>query len=72
MAAELRDAARTAMQMLPEDYRLVLELTRVRGLTLDEAAHALGRSFEATKKLRTRALARFTAAFEQMRGDGDD
>jgi DNA-directed RNA polymerase specialized sigma24 family protein len=43
----------------------VLSLTRVKGLTLVEAAKSMGRSHEATKKLYARALSRFTEAFDR-------
>jgi RNA polymerase sigma factor (sigma-70 family) len=62
---ETAAAARRAMLELPADYRTVLSLTRVKGLTLVEAAKSMGRSHEATKKLYARALSRFTEAFDR-------
>jgi RNA polymerase sigma-70 factor (ECF subfamily) len=62
IASELADAARRAMESLPEDYRRVLHLARAEGLSLGEAAERMGRSREATKKLYARALAAFTKA----------
>ncbi len=58
---EMRDAAAKAMATLPDDYREVLRLVQVEGLTLKLAAERMGRSHEATKKLYGRALARFAA-----------
>lgn len=56
---ELEDAAARAMASLPEDYRRVLALVQVEGLTLKDAAVKMDRSHEATKKLYGRALSRF-------------
>jgi RNA polymerase sigma-70 factor (ECF subfamily) len=58
---ELRDAAARAMATLPPDYREILRLVQVEGLTLKAAAERMGRSHDATKKLYGRALARFAA-----------
>jgi RNA polymerase sigma-70 factor (ECF subfamily) len=58
---EMRDAAAKAMATLPDDYREVLRLVQVEGLTLKLAAERMGRSHEAVKKLYGRALARFAA-----------
>jgi RNA polymerase sigma-70 factor (ECF subfamily) len=56
---ELEDAAARALRELPEDYRRVLQLVQVEGLTLKAAAERMDRSHEATKKLYGRALSRF-------------
>jgi RNA polymerase sigma-70 factor (ECF subfamily) len=62
---ELEDAAARAMAALPEDYRAVLKLVQVEGLTLKAAAERIGRSHEATKKLYGRALGRFAELLGQ-------
>ena len=63
---EFAEQVRLAMAELPDDYRLVLQLTRETGLTIREAAEHLDRSREATKKLYGRAFLRFTQTFEEM------
>jgi len=68
MDAELSAVALRAMAALPPDYREVLRLARIEGLTLAEVATRMGRSREAAKKLYGRALARFAVAFEEMAG----
>jgi RNA polymerase sigma-70 factor (subfamily 1) len=65
IAGELAVVSRMAMAALPEDYREILRLTHVRGLSLREAADCMGRSREAAKKLYGRALARFGELFER-------
>jgi len=62
---EMRDAAAKAMSTLPADYREILHLVQVEGLTLKVAAERMGRSHEATKKLYGRALARFATLLGQ-------
>jgi len=69
IAGELADASRRAMSALPDDYREILRLTRVQGLSLREAADVMGRSREAAKKLYGRALARFGELFERFTGE---
>jgi RNA polymerase sigma factor (sigma-70 family) len=59
IAAETKEAARRALDKLPEDYRTVLRLLQEEQLDMDQAAERLGRSREATKKLYGRALSRF-------------
>ncbi|MHC4549260.1 MAG: sigma-70 family RNA polymerase sigma factor [Planctomycetota bacterium] len=58
IAAELEDAARAALEQLPEHYREVVRLLQEERLTMAEAAARLGRSREAVKKLYVRALSR--------------
>ena len=58
--------AREAIDMVPPAQREVLRLCREEGLTLRECAVRTGRTYEATKKLFGRGLARFTAAFEGL------
>jgi RNA polymerase sigma-70 factor (ECF subfamily) len=66
------DVAR-AMAVLPEDYRAVVSLVRVEGMTLQDAAGVLGRSYEATKKLYGRALSRLADLLDVKRtGDGHE
>jgi RNA polymerase sigma-70 factor (ECF subfamily) len=48
-------AVQEALQQLPSDYRIVLTLRDLDGLTNGEAAQALGRSAAATKSLHFRA-----------------
>jgi RNA polymerase sigma-70 factor (ECF subfamily) len=47
-----------ALEHLPEDYRDVLVLRHLEGLTFSQVALRMGRSLEATKKLWARALDR--------------
>ncbi len=56
---ELTEISRRALAALPEDYREVLRLSQLNGLSLRQTAECMGRSHEATKKLYGRALARF-------------
>jgi len=69
MAAELAEQAKMAMSRLPEDYREVLRLSRKEDLNLKEIAVHMGRSYEATKKLYGRALARLGTVLREMRGE---
>jgi RNA polymerase sigma-70 factor (subfamily 1) len=55
---ELKDAVRRALNQLPEDHRRVLRLLQDEGRTMDQAARAMDRSKEATRKLYARALLR--------------
>jgi len=68
MDAELSAVALRAMAALPPDYREVLRLARIEGLTLAEAGSRMGRSREAAKKLYGRALVKFADLFEAMAG----
>jgi RNA polymerase sigma-70 factor (ECF subfamily) len=47
-----------ALALLPEDYREVLILRHLEGLTFPEVAQRLGRTLDAVKKVWTRALVR--------------
>jgi len=58
MAGELEARARDAMGRLPDDYRRILALVQSQDMSLQQAAGELGRSYDATKKLHARALAR--------------
>jgi len=59
IAGETREAAREALERLPEDYRTVLRLLQEEHLDMDQAAARMERSRDATKKLYGRALSRF-------------
>lgn len=72
MASEAASLAQRARDSLPADYSEILVLTMERGLTLHDAADAMDRSYEATKKLYGRALVRFRAAFQELQGAADD
>ncbi len=65
--AELREAVRSALADLPEDYGRVLRLVRLEGRTLAETSVEMGRSREAVKKLYGRAMVRLS---EALRRDG--
>ncbi len=69
IAHELGELARRALTTLPESSREVLRLVREEHLSLAQAAERAGRSYEATKKLYARALARFVREFERLRGE---
>ena len=56
MAKEMRDAISGILAEMPEDYRTVIQLLERRGVSLAEAGELMGRSTNAVKKLRTRAL----------------
>lgn len=71
MAGEAADAAQRARASLPADYREVILLVREQGLSIQEAARHMGRSYEATKKLYGRAFCRFKDLFDALRGDDD-
>jgi RNA polymerase sigma-70 factor (ECF subfamily) len=71
-SAEVRDAVRAALDEIPEDYSKVLELVRLEGLTMAEAAFRMGRSREAVKKLYGRALGRLSEVLRRDRPGGLD
>lgn len=66
-AAAREDLARleSAFADLPEDYREVLVLSKLEGLTGAEVAQRIGRSQSATRTLLCRALARLGTALEE-------
>lgn len=68
IGAEMHALAQTAMRRLPPDFREVLRLARQENLPLDETAQRMGRSYEATKKLYGRAMARFREEFLRLGG----
>ena len=58
MAGELEARMARILAELPADYRQVLQLVQADGLSLQDTAEQMGRSYEATKKLYGRALKR--------------
>jgi RNA polymerase sigma-70 factor, ECF subfamily len=70
--AEVREAVRAALEELPEDYRSVLQLVRIEGRTMAEAAVRMGRSREAVKKLYGRALGKLSEALRRVHPGGLD
>ena len=59
---ELDELAR-AMEALKPEYREVIVLTRIEGLSYKEISNKLGKSDEAVRKLFTRAMAALTTVF---------
>lgn len=59
--------AERAFAALSDDDRSVLTLHRDQGLSLEEVAERMGRSYAATKKLYGRAAARFAQRFLSLR-----
>jgi RNA polymerase sigma-70 factor (ECF subfamily) len=64
MGTETAAAIERAFARLPPDYRHVLDLVQRRHTSLRDAAVVLDRSYEATKKLFARALARLAAEMD--------
>ena len=67
---ELAAEVSRAMAALPEDYREILTLVRIDGMTLQDATAVLGRTYEATKKLYGRAISRLADLLEESRTGG--
>ena len=59
--AERFDHLQSAVDTLDGDYRKVIRLTRIEGLSLQEAGERMGRSAEAVRKLFWRALQQLRA-----------
>jgi RNA polymerase sigma-70 factor, ECF subfamily len=55
-----------ALALLPEDYREVLILRHLEGLTFPEVAQRLGRTLDAVKKVWTRALVRLRRSLKEI------
>jgi RNA polymerase sigma-70 factor (ECF subfamily) len=55
-----------ALALLPEDYREVLILRHLEGLTFPEVGQRMGRSLDAVKKLWTRALDRLRRSLKDV------
>ncbi len=70
IGAEAGRLAQRVLATLPDPYREVLQLTRGDQRSLEQAAEALGRSREATRRLLERALQRFGQDFDRLRGTG--
>jgi RNA polymerase sigma-70 factor (ECF subfamily) len=69
IGAETAERAKEVLRRLPSEYREILTLTRTEGLDLRQAAERMGRSYESTRKLVSRALTRFHE--ELIAGDED-
>ena len=61
------ELTREAMSRLPDQFRQVLKLTLLQGMTMREAAERMGRSREAVKKLYGRAVVRLKTVYEEVR-----
>ena len=72
IGVELALLAKEALERLPAEQREVICLFREEGLPLVEVAKRMGRSYEATKKLRQRAVFEYTETFKRLRGEGND
>ena len=68
MAGELQEAATRALQAMPSDYREVLRLLQDEELDFKQAAARMGRTLAATRRLYSRALARYAATLKALRG----
>ena len=68
-AAEELDRLEDAFQALPDDYREVILLSRIVGLSHEEIAERMGRSRQAIWSLLSRALARLAVQVDQRRGE---
>jgi RNA polymerase sigma-70 factor (ECF subfamily) len=69
MESELKELATRAIESLSDDYREVLHLCSVEHLGIDEIVERMGRSRDAVKKLRWRALAAFAEALKRLQGE---
>jgi RNA polymerase sigma-70 factor (ECF subfamily) len=58
------DELAKAMDELKPEYREVIVLTKIEGLSYQEIAGRLGKSDEAVRKLVSRAMAMLTSVFE--------
>jgi RNA polymerase sigma-70 factor (ECF subfamily) len=56
-----------ALQDLPEDYREVIILRQLEGLTFPDVAHRMGRTEDSVKNVWLRALARLRRTLEDLR-----
>lgn len=66
-AAELQQHMEAAFDLLPENYREVISLSRILGLSHAEIAEQLGCSEGASRMLLSRALAAYADAMDQVR-----
>lgn len=65
---ETARAAREALAALPDAQREILGLTQEQGRTVREAAELTGRTYDAARKLLSRALLSFHEEFERRKG----
>ena len=68
-AAELQQRMEAAFDLLPEDYREVIALSRIVGLSHAEIGEQLGRSEGASRMLLSRALAAYADAMDRVQHD---
>lgn len=68
IGAEFAEAAARALRRLPEDYRAVLRMLQQDDYTFEQASMRLGRTPGATRKLYSRALARYAEILKLERG----
>lgn len=68
-AAELQQRMEAAFDLLPEEYREVIALSRIVGLSHVEIGQQLGRSEGASRMLLSRALAAYADAMDQVQRD---
>jgi RNA polymerase sigma-70 factor (ECF subfamily) len=66
VAAELQQRMEAAFDLLPEDYREVIALSRIVGLSHAEIGEQTGRSEGASRMLLSRALAAYADAMDQV------
>jgi RNA polymerase sigma-70 factor (ECF subfamily) len=66
MKDELLRALRTALAILPEDYRSAIRLRYMEGLTMAEVARSLGKTEAAARAVCTRALAMLRDELERL------
>jgi RNA polymerase sigma factor (sigma-70 family) len=67
-AGELAQQMELAFDRLPDDYREVITLARIVGLSHAEIARQMGRGEGAVRMLLSRALVAYVAAMDQVRG----
>lgn len=68
IAHELSEDMEAAFDLLPEDYREVISLSRVLGLPNAEVASQMGRGEGAIRMLLSRALLAYVQALDRIRG----
>lgn len=69
-ANELQERMESAFDLLPDDYREVIALSRIVGLSHAEIAEQLGRSEGAVRMLLSRALVAYVEAMERVQRGG--
>jgi len=68
MARETRERVAQVLEVLPEDYRTVIQLLEGRKMSLAEASELMGRSSNAVKKLHARALVELARRLDLGKG----